>query len=63
MISLCADYGASVKVVYLEVPYEELMQRNQKRERKIPEKVLEEMIRKMEVPAPWEAYDVEYWVR
>ena len=63
LISLCADYGARVKVVYLEVPYEELMQRNQKRERKIPEKVLEEMIRKMEVPAPWEAYDVEYWVR
>lgn len=60
LISLFSNYGARVHVLYLEVPYEELLKRNQKRERHIPEKVLEEMIRKLEVPAKWEAYDVRY---
>lgn len=53
-------YGARVHIVYLEVPYEELLVRNQKRERYIPEQVLENMIRKLEIPAPWEAYEVHY---
>lgn len=58
LISLFSGYGARVKIQYLEVPYQELLARNQKRERYIPEPVLEDMIRKMEVPAPWEAYTV-----
>jgi predicted kinase len=44
--------------VYLEAPYQELLDRNQKRERYIPEPVLEEMIRKLEPPAPWESFTV-----
>ncbi|MDE6055132.1 MAG: AAA family ATPase, partial [Lachnospiraceae bacterium] len=56
LITLFAGYGARVHIQYLEVPYQELLARNQKRERYIPEPVLEDMIRKMELPAPWEAY-------
>ena len=44
--------------MYLEVPYRELLKRNEKRNRYIPVKVLEQMIDKLEVPAPWEGYDV-----
>lgn len=59
LVSLFAGYGARVHILYLETPYEELLDRNQKRARYIPEPVLEDMIRKLELPAPWEAYSVK----
>ncbi len=58
LVRLFAGYGARVHILYLEAPYQELLARNQKRARYIPEHVLEEMIRKLEVPAPWEAFEV-----
>ena len=58
LVRLFAGYGARVHILYLEVPYQELLCRNRTRERHIPEAVLEDMIRKLEVPAPWEAYKV-----
>lgn len=58
LVSLFAGYGARVHIIYLEAPYQELLDRNQKRERYIPEPVLEEMIRKLEPPAPWESFTV-----
>ena len=58
LIQLFSGYGARVHVIYLEVPYKELQVRNQIRERYIPEKVLEEMIEKLEIPVPWESYSV-----
>lgn len=60
LVSLFAGYGARVHIQYLEVPYLELLARNRKRPRYIPEPVLEDMIRKLEMPAPWEAYEVKY---
>ncbi len=61
LVRLFAGYGARVHLIYLEAPYGELLARNRKRERHIPEPVLEDMIRKLEIPAPWEAYEVK-WV-
>lgn len=58
LVRLFAGYGARVHILYLEVPYQELLSRNRTRARHIPEAVLEDMIRKLEVPAPWEAYKV-----
>jgi len=55
---LFAGYGARVHILYLEVPYQELLRRNRSRTRHIPEDVLDDMIRKLEIPAPWEAYKV-----
>lgn len=57
---LCEAYGAGVVLVYLEVPYLELLKRNRERERKIPLSVLDHLIRKMEVPKSYEAYRVEF---
>lgn len=62
LIELFSGYGARVHILYLEVPYPELLSRNRTRARHIPENVLEEMIRKLEIPAPWEAYDVKYLI-
>ncbi|MDE7479432.1 MAG: AAA family ATPase, partial [Lachnospiraceae bacterium] len=59
LVTLFAGYGARVHILYLEAPYQELLDRNQKRTRYIPEAALEEMIRKLEIPAPWEAYEVK----
>ena len=46
--------------MYLEAPYEEILKRNQIRTRQIPEPVLEKMIDKLEMPEPWEGYEVNY---
>lgn len=58
LVRLFAGYGARVHILYLEVPYQELLHRNRTRARHIPEAVLDDMIRKLEVPASWEAYHV-----
>lgn len=58
LVSLFAGYDARVHIMYLEAPYQELLARNKIRTRYIPEPVLEDMIRKLEIPAPWEAYTV-----
>lgn len=55
-------YGARVHIIYLEVPYRELLERNRQRERYISEAVLERMIGKLEIPGPTEAYRVEYCI-
>ncbi len=62
LVGLFAGYGARVLILYLEAPYKELLARNRKRARHIPENVLEEMLRKLELPAPWEAYEVRWLV-
>ncbi|MCI8269965.1 MAG: AAA family ATPase [Lachnospiraceae bacterium] len=58
LVRLFAGYGARVHILYLEAPYEELLKRNQTRERQIPGNVLEQMIDKLEMPEPWEGYEV-----
>ncbi len=58
LISLFANYGARVKLVYLEVPYEEILRRNSERFRNVPEKVIERLIGKLEVPEDFEACEV-----
>lgn len=58
LAGLFAGYGARVHILYLETPYEELKKRNRERERQIPRKVLEQMIDKLEMPEPWEGYEV-----
>lgn len=60
LIELFTTYQAKVRIVYLEVPYETLKQQNSKREAMVPANVLEHLIDKLEVPARWEAHEVEY---
>lgn len=62
LIRLFSGYRARVHILYLEAPYGELLARNRIRTRHIPEDVLEEMVNKLEVPAPWEAYGVKYHI-
>jgi predicted kinase len=55
-ISLFEEYGASVRCIYLETEWEENLRRNRERERTVPEKVIERMLERLEIP---EAYECE----
>ncbi len=62
LVELFSSYGAKVKIVYLEVPYQKLLQQNKNREYVVRENIIQRMINKLEVPAQWEAHEVEYVV-
>ncbi|POP41177.1 poly(A) polymerase [Superficieibacter electus] len=62
LVSLFTAYGAQVKIVYLEVPYQQWKQQNANRQHAVPEAVLQRMLTKLEVPQPDEAQQVEYHV-
>ncbi len=61
-IDLFTTYKAKTKIVYLEVPYKELLKRNRNREEVVPLNVIHRMIRKFEMPSKYEACTVEYHV-
>ncbi len=60
LIDLFYTYKAKVRIVYIEVPYKQLLIQNQNRNYPVPVKVLNKMITKLEIPAHWEAPIVEY---
>lgn len=61
-ISLFTEYGGRVKIIYIEVPYKQLVFQNHNRDYKVPESVIEKMITKLEIPTPEEAHEIEYIV-
>lgn len=62
LVDLFQTYGAKTRIVYLEVPYSVLQKQNKNRPFPVPEKVLYQMIKKLEVPVKWEAPIVEYQI-
>jgi predicted kinase len=62
LIDLFAAYRARVRIVYIEVPYVTLLQRNRDRTAGLPENALERLIAKVEVPDATEAHRVDYVV-
>jgi len=61
-ISLFLEYGARIKIIYIEVPYKQLLSQNHNREYKVPEKVIEKMITSLEIPGPEEAHELVFKV-
>lgn len=57
---LCADYGARVEILYLEVPYTEILRRNTIRSRSVPVEVINRMIRRMDMVECVETYRTSY---
>ena len=53
-----SEYNANVKIIYFEVPYENLINNNNSRERYVPEKIIEKLINNLEPPKLWEATEV-----
>jgi predicted kinase len=62
LINFFADYGARIKIVYLEVPLAELLQRNRSRSAIVPEKVIHKLFARLDIPDRTEAHQVEWIV-
>lgn len=60
LISLFEDYGARVKIVFLETEWNEQLRRNSSRKAEVPTQAIEKMLSKLEIPEPHEAYSVEW---
>ncbi len=60
LISLFENYGAAVRIVYLETGWEENLRRNAERAAVVPEHVVENMLGKLVPPQRWEAQYVEW---
>lgn len=63
LIRLFSSYQANIRIVYLESPKEELKKRNRTRQTQVPEKVLDRMINRTEVPDITEAHAVDWIVQ
>jgi len=57
-IDLCADYRARIEIVYVEPPFELILQQNRKRTRSIPEDVIHSLAAKCEPPTWTEAHQL-----
>jgi putative nucleotidyltransferase with HDIG domain len=62
LIRQFANYQAKIRIVYLEAPWEELLNRNSDRTAKLPQKVLYKMKSRLEVPDITEAQAVDWIV-
>jgi predicted kinase len=62
LIDFFTDYGARVRIVYIESTPDRLFQQNRNRESAVPEKAIRRMMERWEVPDAAEADDVEWWV-
>lgn len=60
-ITLCEQYGARVRVLWLETAWEENLRRNAARPSSVPEAVIGRMLEKLEPPLPGDAERVD-WV-
>ena len=61
LIDLFRTYRARVRIVYVEVPYREVVRRNRGRPSPVPVSVIDRLVTRMEVPDLTEAHDVD-WV-
>ena len=61
-VKLFHAQGARVRIVYVEVPPDKLFAQNRSRKRRVPEKAIERMLDRWEVPTAVEAEQVEYVV-
>jgi predicted kinase len=63
LVDLCTDYQARVRIVYLEVPYGQVLSQNQAREALVPEVVVDRFRRRLEIPNITEAQAVDWVIR
>ncbi|MEL6864169.1 MAG: AAA family ATPase [Bacteroidota bacterium] len=62
-IDLFVSYGGRVKIIYIEVPYQQLHQQNRNRPHPVPSAVINRMIHKLEIPSYREAHEVDYLIQ
>lgn len=60
LIDFFAGYGARVRIVYVDAPFDVLLRRNRARPDPVPEPVIACMLQIFELPDPTEAHHVDY---
>ncbi|HEX7733765.1 MAG TPA: AAA family ATPase [Ktedonobacteraceae bacterium] len=60
LVELVLAYSGRVRIVYLDASLKEIMQRNQQRQERVPDYVIQNFTRRMEVPDLTEAHTVEW---
>lgn len=60
VLRIARDYGARIRIVYVEAPAERLLAQNRSRERVVPEHVIDRLFMRWEVPDVTEAHEVVY---
>jgi predicted kinase len=63
IVSMAADYGARIRIIYVEAPAAVLFAQNRAREAAVPAAAIRRMIDRWEVPSPIEAQQVVLEVR
>ncbi|WP_437722319.1 AAA family ATPase [Sorangium sp. So ce861] len=63
VLQMAADYGARIRVVYVEAPRAVLFAQNRAREAAVPEAAIRRMIERWEIPGKTEAHEVVLAVR
>jgi predicted kinase len=63
ILSLAGDYGARVRIVYVESPMATLLAQNRARAARVPEAVIRRMSERWEVPSLMEAHQVDFLLR
>lgn len=63
LIDLFITYGARVKIIYIEKPYEVWRKQNRERAFVVPEPVLNSMLTRLDIPQVTEAHEVEFLVK
>jgi predicted kinase len=58
-IDLCADYGARIRLVYVEAPAARLFEQNAERQHPVPARAIERLLGRWEVPDLTEAHQVD----
>jgi hypothetical protein len=61
-LDLCADYGARIRLLYVEAPAERLFAQNREREHPVPAAAIERLPDRWDVPDLTEAHRVDYSV-
>jgi predicted kinase len=59
LINFFAAYQARIRIVYLEVPLEEILQRNRSRTAQVPEAVIQKLAARLDIPDITEAHQVD----
>lgn len=63
LYDLFTSYKACVRVIYLESPYSKLLERNEIRDRSVPQNVIDRMLNHMDMVESFEAFKAEYVVK
>lgn len=63
LVQLFSNYGASVRICFLETEWNEMLRRNQSRDRVVPQSAYNRLMRNFEPPSIREAHQVEWLCR